>query len=258
MAIALMDMNSGAEMARRMTDARGFFSFGDMPAGEYQYAVMNAPAWDVPSVRADFPGFNRRVAGAGYMASFRHAGGMLDISDIPADPHYGVPLALDKQADKDMVGAGEFVVYTLNFTNNMNQALIGAEIMDRPAFGSQLVAGSVTFNGETMEDPAVDASGDMTYDLGTLAPLSSHELTYVMQFTAAAREGRNENTAVLTGRQAGTGTVMQSQTARAMVKLNNSGGVFAREATVIGSVFMDCDKDGILSLIHISEPTRPY
>ncbi|HBR35806.1 MAG TPA: hypothetical protein DD939_00710, partial [Sulfitobacter pontiacus] len=244
-AIALMDMNSGAEMARRMTDARGFFSFGDMPAGEYQYAVMNAPAWDVPSVRADFPGFNRRVAGAGYMASFRHAGGMLDISDIPADPHYGVPLALDKQADKDMVGAGEFVVYTLNFTNNMNQALIGAEIMDRPAFGSQLVAGSVTFNGETMEDPAVDASGDMTYDLGMLAPLSSHELTYVMQFTAAAREGRNENTAVLTGRQAGTGTVMQSQTARAMVKLNNSGGVFAREATVIGSVFMDCDKDGI-------------
>ncbi|MEP2580271.1 MAG: carboxypeptidase-like regulatory domain-containing protein, partial [Roseibium sp.] len=234
-AIALMDMNSGAEMARRMTDARGFFSFGDMPAGEYQYAVMNAPAWDVPSVRADFPGFNRRVAGAGYMASFRHAGGMLDISDIPADPHYGVPLALDKQADKDMVGAGEFVVYTLNFTNNMNQALIGAEIMDRPAFGSQLVAGSVTFNGETMEDPAVDASGDMTYDLGMLTPLSSHELTYVMQFTAAAREGRNENTAVLTGRQAGTGTVMQSQTARAMVKLNNSGGVFAREATVIGS-----------------------
>jgi len=258
-AIALMDMNSGAEMARRMTDARGFFSFGDMPAGEYQYAVMNAPAWDVPSVRADFPGFNRRVARAGYMASFRHAGGMLDISDIPADPHYGVPLALDKQADKDMVGAGEFVVYTLNFTNNMNQALIGAEIMDRPAYGSQLVAGSVTFNGETMEDPAVDASGDMTYDLGMLAPLSSHELTYVMQFTAAAREGRNENTAVLTGRQAGTGTVMQSQTARAMVKLNNSGGVFAREATVIGSVFMDCDKDGIRG-DHTEPvyPRRPY
>ena len=243
--IALMDMNTGAEMARRMTDARGFFSFGVMPGGEFQFAVMNAPEWDVPSVRADFPGFNRRVASAGFMASFRHSGGMLAVSDIPADPHYSLPLTLGKQADKDTVGAGEFVVYTLNFSNNMNQALIGAEILDRPPYGSQLVAGSVTFNGEPIEDLTIDPSGDMTYALGPLAPLSSHEVSYVMQFTAAAREGRNENTAVLTGRQAGTGIVIQSQTARAMVKLNNSGGVFAREATVIGSVFLDCDKNGI-------------
>jgi len=40
------------------------------------------------------------------------------------------------------------------------------------------------------------------------------------------------------------------RTARAEVKLNNSGAVFAREATVIGSVFLDCDKNGITRRPH--------
>ncbi len=243
--IALLDATTGHRIAETQTDPRGFFSFGDMPAGDYRYAVVQTPAWDHPSVRVDFPGWGRTVADAGYGIPFRHEGGAIFVSDIPVDPHYGVPLALTKTPDRDRVSQGEFVTYTLTLSNNMDQALIGAELMDRPPHGAQLVAGSVTLDGAPLPDPRRDAGGDLVHALGTIEPLASHELRYTMLFTAAAREGRNENTAILSGRQAGTGVVRQSPLARAVVRLDNSGGVFSREGTVIGSVFMDCDGNGI-------------
>ncbi|WP_095590615.1 DUF11 domain-containing protein [Actibacterium ureilyticum] len=243
--VALVDAATGREVARTLTDPRGYFAFGEMPAGEYRYALVDTPAWEFPSVRLDTPGFARNVTQAGYGAAFRHAGGAIYTSDIPVDPHYGAPLSLRKSANQDRVSHGEFVTYTLSLSNNMNQALIGAEILDRPPFGAQLVKGSVTLDGKRRKDPRRDASGDLVHDMGTLLPLSSHELRYVMRFTAAAREGRNENTALLSGRQAGNGVLRRSPLARAVVKLDNSGGVFAREGTVLGSVFMDCDGNGI-------------
>ena len=244
-AVALVDARSGAEMARTQTDQRGFFTFFEMPEGDYRYAVMDAPAWVFPSMRADYVGMGRTVMQAGLGKEFNHAGGALFVSDIPVDPHYGTPLALDKAADLDSVGHGEFVTYTLSFTNNMHQALIGGEILDRPAYGVNFVPGSVTLNGALLEDPQQIGNGDLHFAVGMLEPLSSHELTYVMQFSAAAREGRNENTAILSGRQAGTGMLHQSQTARAMVRLDNSGGVFSRQGTVLGAVFMDCNGNGL-------------
>jgi len=67
------------------------------------------------------------------------------------------------------------------------------------------------------------------------------EVSYVCGSRSWAREGRNENTAVLTGRQAGTG-LCQSQDRRAMVQAENNkgGGVFAR-----GS---DCNRVGLSGL----------
>ena len=79
-----------------------------------------------------------------------------------------------------------------------------------------------------------------------LEPLSSHELSYVMQFSAAAREGRIENTAILSGRQAGTGACCISRRPPApWCGSDNSGGVFARQGTVLGAVFMDCNGNGL-------------
>lgn len=227
-----------------------------MPEGDYRYAVMDAPAWIFPSARLDYAGMGRNVMDAGWGRAFSHAGGALFVSDIPVDPNYGTPLALDKAADLDRVGHGEFVTYTLSFTNNMHQALIGGEILDRPAYGVNFVPGTVTLNGEPLDDPQEIGNGDLRFDVGMLEPLSSHELSYVMQFSAAAREGRNENTAILSGRQAGTGTLQQSQTARAMVRLDNSGGVFARQGTVLGAVFMDCNGNGLRDRVE-DEPGIP-
>lgn len=243
--IVLTNATSGIEMDRTQTDAQGFFAFDEVSAGTYRYAVQDAPEWVYPSVRADFPGYGRIVTQAGFDTAFDHSGGIPAISDIPVDPYYGVPLSMTKSVDRDTVGFGEFVSYSLNITNNMYQALVNSQVLDRPSRGATIIEGSVTLDGQPFADPTRDADGDLTFDLGTLLPMTSYELSYVVQFTAAAREGRNENTALLSGSQAGTGTYRASPLARAVVDLSNSGGVFAREGTVVGSVYMDCNANGL-------------
>lgn len=253
--IVLIDATTGAEMDTVETDAQGFFAFDTIASGTYSYAIENAPAWVFPSVRLDFPGYGRIVTDAGYANTFAHDGGIPAISDIPVDPYYGVPLSLQKSVDRDTVGFGEFVSYTLDITNNMYQALMYAQVLDRPSRGANLIDGSVTLDGQPLADPTRDAQGDLVFELGTLLPLTSYELSYVVQFTAATQEGRNENSAILSGSQVGTGTYRESAVARAVVDINNSGGVFAREGTVIGSVFMDCNADGIRNAAN--EPGIP-
>ncbi len=243
--VALIDAGTGLERARLTSDARGYFAFGDIPAGRYSYDILDAPNWRFPTERLDFRGFGRIVTDAAFGGSFAHAGGLLMSSDIPVDPHYGAPVALEKEADRDRVMQGEFVTYTLELTNNMRQALVGAQILDRPPHGVTLVPGSVTLDGTRIDDPVRDDQGDLLFDLGNIAPLDRLDLGYVMTVGAAAREGDLENTALLSGRQAGTGTQLQSAPARAVVRLDNSGGVFARQGTILGTVFMDCDANGI-------------
>ncbi|MDO6730943.1 hypothetical protein Q4577_13000 [Marinovum sp. 2_MG-2023] len=244
-AVALIDAATGFEVARLVTDARGYFAFGDIDAGRYSYDIVDAPEWSFPTVRLAFGGFGRIITDAAFGGNFAHSGGLLMNSDIPLDPFYGAPLALEKQADRDRVMQGEFVTYTLKVTNNMRQALVGAEIFDRPPYGMVLVPGSVRLDGDAIDDPRRDREGDLVFTLGNLLPLDVVEMSYVMSVGAATREGDLENTALLTGRQAGTGTVMQSAPARAVVRLDNSGGVFARQGTVLGTVFMDCNGNGI-------------
>lgn len=243
--MVLINVTTGAEVARTQTDAQGFFSFDAVPAGTYRYDVVDAPEWVFPSVRLDFPGYGRLVTEAGYATQFDHAGGIPAVSDIPVDPYYGLPLSLAKSVDRDSVSFGEFVNYTLDINNNMYQALVNTQVYDRPARGVRFIAGSATLDGVPIADPIQDADGDLVFDVGTLLPLTAYELNYVLQFTAAAQEGRNENTALVSGNQAGTGTQRRSPVARAVVDLNTSGGVFSREGTVIGSVFMDCNANGI-------------
>lgn len=253
--IALVDSASDKVLGTTRTDALGWFAFGPVAPGSYRYAVIGNGDWAYPSVRQDFPGFNRLTTAAAWGAAFRHAGGMVNASDIPVDPAYGAPLSLQKTAARDTVVQGGFLGYSLTFSNNMQQALQGTRITDTPPRGVTLVPGSVRLDGAPLADPGSDGAGGLVFELGRLAALSEHELSYVMQVTAAAREGRLDNTAVLSGRQAGTGTPHSSPRARASVRLDNSGGVFAREGTVIGSVFMDCDGDGLRG--GLAEPGIP-
>ncbi|PTQ68346.1 putative repeat protein (TIGR01451 family) [Celeribacter persicus] len=243
--VTLIDADTGAMMGSSVTDAQGFFAFDPEAANTLAYRLVGADDWVYPSERADFPGYGRIVTEAGYGEGFTHGGGYPMVSDIPVDPYYGAPLSLEKSADRDEVGIGEFVTYTLDVNNNMYQAIMHTVLIDSPAYGMVLVPGSVRFDGASLTDPVRDAAGDLSFDLGTLAPLTGYELSYTMQVTAAAGEGDKVNTALFSGFQVGTGTPRTSPVARAVVRVDNSGGVFAREGTVIGSVFMDCDGDGL-------------
>ncbi|OCX64678.1 hypothetical protein BFP70_10550 [Thioclava sp. SK-1] len=242
--LVLIDANTGRETARTRSDARGFFAFGTLPPGRYRFDIADTSDWQFPSIRAEFRGFGRSTTQAAFGAIFNHGGGVISVSDLPLDPFYGAPIGLRKQADRDRVTQGDFVTYTLTLTNNMQQALVGAQVFDRPDRGMRIVPGSSSLNGTALADPMADADGDMVFDLGNLLPLGSYKLSYAMAVTAVAHEGQLENTAILTGRQAGSGILHQSALARAVVRLDNSGGVFARQGTVLGTVFMDCNANG--------------
>ncbi|OWU80372.1 hypothetical protein ATO5_03660 [Loktanella sp. 22II-4b] len=246
----------GNRVATALSDARGYFALGDVSAGSYRIEAEPPAEYSFPSVRPSFSGYQRNAdTRASYGEEFQHAGGHVELIDLPLDPYYGVPLALEKSADKTRIGSGELVSYTIRAQNNMNQALVGAEIMDRFPQGTQLVAGTVRVDGEMHDDPAVDEGMDHIFELGDIGPLESRELTYVLRFAATARQGRHDNAAILYGNQAGTGEQRSSAVAEASVVLDDRGGVFSREGTVIGSVFMDCNANGIRD--DRSEPGVP-
>lgn len=121
--VVLRDADTGLEVARAETDERGYFAFGDTAAGAYIYDLEDAAAWSFPSTRLDFRGFGRIITDAATGGRIPHEGGALMASDIPVDPFYGTPIALEKTADRDRVMQGEFISYTLSLTNNMRQAL---------------------------------------------------------------------------------------------------------------------------------------
>ncbi|MGY3438079.1 hypothetical protein ACW9UO_09065 [Marinovum sp. KMM 9879] len=238
---------SGTLIASATSGADGFAAFGIVPAGDYTLDVTPPVAFSFPSVRSGFAGYGRRVdTQASYGLAFSYAGGPMGLIDIPLDPFYGVPLALEKKANKTKVQSGEFVLYSLTATNNMDQALLLATISDRLPRNAVAVEGTTRVDGKKAADPKSDGAGGLTFEVGMIQPLDSLLLEYVVRFTPTTKSGDRINEATLYGEQAGTGQYRESNIARATVRLNAEGGVFSREATVVGTVFLDCNENGII------------
>ncbi|MDD9744913.1 MULTISPECIES: hypothetical protein [Marinovum] len=238
---------SGTVVATSTSGPDGFAAMGQAVPGDYSLMVRPPAEYSFPSVRDAFGGYGRKVMPrASFGQVWTHGGGMMARMDIPLDPFYGVPLALEKSANKTKVQSGEFVLYTLTATNNMNQALIGARISDRLPRNAVMVGDSARLAGEKIDDPQADGAGAVVFELGDLAPLESVTLEYVLRFTPTTKSGDRINEAVLFGDQAGTGQRRLSNIARAKVRLNAEGGVFSREGTILGSVFLDCNENGIM------------
>ena len=243
--VQLVDENDEV-ISTTVSDDRGYFSLGVASSGRYRLHVLPPAKLTFPSVRSHLSGFERNAGTTrSYGEMFTHDGGVVAMIDIPLDPFYGIPLALDKSANKRRAQSGEFVTYTIEARNNMDQALIHAEITDVLPRGAVLVSGTVTLDGAPQPDPVMLDSRNHVFSLDTMGPLATKELQYVLRFTPTARSGDRTNLAVLTGMQAGTGLFKRSEAATATVKLNNAGGVFSREATVLGAVYMDCNENGV-------------
>ncbi|MBO29576.1 MAG: hypothetical protein CML61_12615 [Rhodobacteraceae bacterium] len=243
--VMLMDM-SGHRMAMVETAQNGFFSLGHAHTDTYRIEVRPPASYEFPSTRTAFSGFERRVEMEGsYGHAFSHTSGPVFLMDVPLDPYYGVPLTLEKSVNKPEVQANEFVLYTVKATNNMRQSLQQAKVADKFPRNALYIPGSARLDGETIADPVLNETGQLVFDMGEITPLGSRSLEYLVRFTPTTQAGKRINEAVLSGYQAGTGQHRESNIARAEVRLNPEGGVFSRRASIMGSVYLDCNENGL-------------
>lgn len=238
---------SGGAISESMTDAQGYFDLGDIPKGDYRLEIFPPSSYVFPSVRQTFDGFDRRVdQQVSYGTNFTFAGGPMANIDVPLDPAVGIPLTIAKTSDRQTVRRGGFVIYTLTANNQMDQALLNAEIIDQLPPGLLFIEGSARRDGENFAvAPTLTASGELTFDLDVVGPNTSTEITYAVRIGTAARAGDKTNVAMLRGQQAGTGSSFVSPQGRSTITVDDRGGVFADEAVVIGRVFLDKNGDGI-------------
>ncbi len=247
---------SGTPIAQTTTAQNGFFSFADIAPGTYRVQILPPDRYSFPSAYVSFDGFGRTVdARASYGTTFTFDGGPLSDIDVPLDPTDVLPLTLSKAASRSEVRRGEYVVYTLEASNLTGQGLTGPdenstdtgpEIVDTLPPGFIYVAGSTVVDGERVGDPAGAPGQTLTFTLeDTLRPESSVQIEYTVRVGPTSGQGRRTNTAILSGRQARTNKLMSSQPARAIVEVDDRGGVFADEAVIIGRVFLDMNGDGI-------------
>ncbi len=236
-----------AALQTTTTDQNGFYSFDAIPSGTYRILVTPPTRYIFPSAYDTFNGFRRTVsADASYGTIFTFDGGPLGDIDVPVDPADELPLTIEKTASRDQVRRGEYVVYTVQATNLTGQGLTEAVIRDRLPSGFIYVAGSAAINGvETGSDPQGTPGRDLTFDMGTIQPESTVELEYTVLVAPTAGQGERTNTAIVSGVQARTAQRLTSQPARAIVKVDDRGSVFADEAAIIGRVFLDINGDGV-------------
>jgi len=103
-----------------------------------------------------------------------------DTSTITVTPEPPVPIiTVDKIADRDTVGFGETIGYTIRVANSGTGAGENIEVVDVIPTGTEMVAGSITENGQYDT-----GSNGITWQVESVAPNSSIDLKFDALVTA--------------------------------------------------------------------------
>lgn len=212
----------------------GGYRFPLMAPGAYRLEV-SAANYTTPSTRtiAELQALPDAPYALDSQASFGNnfvvvAGPPLNI-DLPADP---IPseLFLTKSAGRAQASIGDFVVYTLELTNNQNLVPANnAIIRDVLPVGFRYQKDSVQQKDGSATEPAISGDGrTLTFSIGNLPAGQSVRLSYVLEVTAGTKTGDAVNKATASD---AAGTV--SNTARAIVfieddLLNDRSFIFGR------------------------------
>jgi uncharacterized repeat protein (TIGR01451 family) len=251
-----------------------FALVGDYPAGEYRLELITVPPGYIPSGQSPRypaqagplippqgclttdtrcsvePSASPRPPPAStpphYYTRLYLAAPAFDVinNHLPVDPQAttdsvtGSGLLVAKAANRKQVEVGELVEYSVRVQNGSEQALPAARLVDRLPHGFVYVDGSARLSGAAIPAPQRDvASGALVFSLGRLPPASTLTLSYSVVVGGKAMQGDGINRA-----QAIAGDT-RSNVASARVKV--VGGVFSDKAYLLGSVFADCNRDGM-------------
>ena len=228
--------------AGRVTNfAPGQFSFPIVAPGSYRLLVEPPAGLGFPTLASDdelslfFEGpFERGEVFT--LTNARSVGGSVPVDVLAAQ------VFIEKIASRDTVAVGDVVQYSLNVNNPANGRLGELVLHDQLPRGFRLVEDSLRFDGAVPNGTPVtfDSTGrSLTIALPDIGPLEVLALTYVVEVTPGAREGRAVNNAWVSGQGVAT-----SNRAQAVVFVQDD--LLRNFGTIVGQVLAGpCNEPGV-------------
>ena len=223
-----------------VTDASGAFEFPLVERSTYRLAVAAVPGYRFPSsvAPAALPGDHVVDPLGSYGGSFAVVDSLAPVLvDLPLDGEAENALFVEKRALRPTAELGETVEFEVEVANRATVALDSVQVIDRLPEGFAYLKGSARLGGAALADPAGGGGPLLTFAIGQVGAGQTRLVRYRTRIGGGALDGDGVNRAWAV-RGATTSNV-------ASAKVDLVSGVFAEEATVLGTVFADLDGNGV-------------
>ena len=221
-----------------LTDGTGRYLFPSVRPSTYRIDVTPPSNYRFPSARppASLPPARLIDPQGSFGASFASTLNAAPVRfDVPLDVIVNASLYVEKSANVTVAELGDVVDFAVRVQSRSDTALAAVMVADRLPPGFAYVAGTARRDSARIADPAGGAGPALSFALGALGPTEEAVLRYRVRVGPGALDGDGINRAI-----ASAGGVI-SNTATAHVAV--TGGVFADEASVFGTVFVDQDRN---------------
>jgi uncharacterized repeat protein (TIGR01451 family) len=157
---------------------------------------------------------------------------------VVPDSASGEVLVVQKQTSRGEAELGDFVEYTISISNPTSEPIDNVVAIDVLPTGFVYLEGSTRVNGNPADDPTMDGTGSLAFQVGMIRENAVGDVTYRVQIGAGTPLGESVNSAramsVLSG--------VTSNIATATVRVTR--GLFTDQGIVTGKVFLRCDDCG--------------
>ncbi|MFA5667605.1 MAG: OmpA family protein [Balneolaceae bacterium] len=228
----------------QVTDASGEFRFPFIFPSTYRLDVITPNGYEAPSqVNKALLDPSRTINDSlSYGRSFLITGSPTAIEyDVPVDPNGTNVLFTKKKVNKTTVEIGDYLTYTISISSKAVNDIDSTKIEDHLPFGFKYQVGSARLDGKPMSEPVGGTGPILVFNIGTLPPLQTVDLTYKVYVGPGSERGDGINTAISSSEEG----IIHRQSLPAKVKVEVRGGVFSTDGYIIGKVFADCDENGI-------------
>lgn len=229
--------------AEQTTGPDGMFRFPLVSPSQYRLEVIPPDGYTFPSevpAGAQPAGRHFEVLGSrGFSFSVNASTGAVFL-DVPLDATQTDTLTLEKTVSTETADIGDSVIYSLTLTNESSAPYTYTFIDDTLPSGFRYERGSTRLDGVKVADPVGGIGPDLRFAIGTLEVDQEVTLQYRVRLSFGAEKGSGINTAQAVSFGP---PVLRSNVATAKVKVGE--GVFDSRATIIGTVFVDLNDDGI-------------
>ena len=160
-------------------------------------------------------------------------------NNIPLDPILtSGALLVSKTGNKTVAEIGDSVQYTVRIRNTTAGSITNIKLNDLLPAGFRYILGTARLAGVAVANPSGGVGRDLVFDIGSIAPQATAELTYFVRIGVGSQQGDGINRATV---------VAPVRSNTASYKVNVQGGVFSNEGCIIGKVYVDCDGNAIQS-----------